>query len=218
MADGRSRSPAVIAFAANEPAGKRARTGLAVVGDGKAFQLLARPTGAPFRPQHQLGIAATGPGRIITGSGPAPRARRKHHRTDRDEVSGAGGACQCRRLRTHGRGVREAPLRYEAGGAALHSLARRLARGSRAHSRRTGAVFENAAATADSEAGSGRTDPTRPRDGACHSAPRRPQAHRSAAGDEHGAAGAGATRDREFPPRTEPHGGTNRKGKGSETC
>jgi hypothetical protein len=173
---------------------------MAAVGDGTAIQLLARRTGAPLRPEHQLGVAANGARRAIAGSGPESCARRKHRRTDRDEVSGAGGARQRRRLRTHGRGVRKAPLRYEAGGAVLHRLARRLARGSRAHSRRTGTVFENTEATAGGEAGRSRTSRARPGDGACHSAPRRPQANRSAAGDERRTAGAGTTRDRKRPP------------------
>ena len=45
-----------------------------------------------------------------------------------------------------------------------------------------------------------------------------PQAQRSFAGDECRTAGAGATRDRKCAPGTEPDGGTNRKGTGSQTC
>ena len=77
-----------------------------------------------------------------------------------------------------------APLRYAAGRATLHGLARRLARGSRAHSRRAGTVFENAAAAAGSQAGGGRTSGARSGDGAGHPASRRPAARRSAAGDD----------------------------------
>ena len=45
-------------------------------------------------------------------------------------------------------GIREAPLRYAAGRAALYRLAGRLARSARAHSHRAGTVSENAAADA----------------------------------------------------------------------
>jgi hypothetical protein len=158
LADERSRSSAVIEVAAIQPAGKRARTGLAAVGDGAELRLLAGRTGTPFRPQHELGIAATGARRIIARSSPAACTRRKSQRPDRDEVSGAGGARQRGRLRADGERIREAPLRYLAGGATLHRLARRLTRGSRAHSHRTGAVSENAAAATDGKARGGRTD------------------------------------------------------------
>ena len=107
----RDRIPTTDWFAANEPTGKRARTGLAAVGDGGSLQLLARRTGTPFRPQHELDIAATGARRVIARSSPAACTRRKPQRPDRDEVSGAGGARQRGRLRADGERIREAPLR-----------------------------------------------------------------------------------------------------------
>ena len=106
----------------------------------------------------------------------------------------------------------------QAGRTALHRVARRLTRGSRAHPRRTGTVFENATAAADGEARGGRTGRARSGDGTGHSASCRPAAPRSPAGYEWSATGANATLDRKRAPGTEPAGGTNRKGTGSQTC
>ena len=99
-----------------------------------------------------------------------------------DEVSGAGGARQPGALPADGRRFRPAPLRHAASRATLCRLARRLARGSRAHSGRAGTVFENAAAAAGRQAGRGRTR-ARSGDGGCHPASRQPAAGRSPAGD-----------------------------------
>ena len=55
-------------------------------------RLFARRTGAPFRPQHQLGVAATGAGGVGAGSDSAASARRETRGASGDEVSGAAGA------------------------------------------------------------------------------------------------------------------------------
>src|ERR1019366_3557938 len=49
----------VVAF---QLAGNRARTRLAVVGDGATLWLLAGGAGAPLRPQRELGVAAAAAG------------------------------------------------------------------------------------------------------------------------------------------------------------
>ena len=82
--------------AAIQPAGKRAGTRLAVVGDGATLRLLAGRTGAPFRPQRELGVAAAGAGRVAAGGDPAASTRRQNLSAGGDEVSGAGGARQMR--------------------------------------------------------------------------------------------------------------------------
>ena len=78
-------------------AGKRAGTRLAAVGDGAALRLRAGRTGAPFRPQRELGIAAAGAGGVTAGGHPAASTRRQNLSAGGDEVSGARGA---RRMRS----------------------------------------------------------------------------------------------------------------------
>ena len=133
------------------------------------------------------------------------------------EVSGAGGASQSGGLRADGRRFRPAPLRHAASRATLCRLARRLARGPRAHPRRAGTVFENAAAAAISPAGRGGTG-ARSGDGGSHPASSRPAARRSPAGDGWPATGTSATPDRKCATGTGPDGGANRKGTGGQTC
>ena len=165
-----------------------------------------------------MGFPAPCACRGVTGNHPAPGARRQSGRADRDEVSGAGSAGERGRLRAHGRRLRKTPLRQQTGGATLHSLARGLARRSRAHPRRARTVPENAAASCRAEARGSRTGRARSGDGACHSPPCRPKARRSSAGDERRATGPNATLHGKRPPGTQPDGGTNRKGTGNTTC
>ncbi len=114
-------------------------------------------------------IAALGAGRAAAGSDPAASARRSAARRTGHEVSGAGGASQPGALRADGRRFRPAPLRHTASRATLCRLARRLARGPRAHPGRAGTVFENAAAAAGRQLDRGRTR-SRTGDGGCHPA------------------------------------------------
>jgi hypothetical protein len=88
-----------------------------------------------------------GAGGAFARSHSARGARGPDCGADGDEVSGPGRAHQRAGLRANGRGVRTASLRHTTGRAALCRLARWLARGSRAHSLRAGAVSEDAAAT-----------------------------------------------------------------------
>ena len=122
------------------------------------------------------------------------------------------------RLHAHGGRFRRAPLRYAASRATVCGLAQRHARGPRTHSRRAGAVFENAAAATRSQAGGGRTSGARSGDGDRHPASRRQAARRSAAGDDWPATETSAGPDGKCAPGTQPDGGTNRKGAGAETC
>jgi hypothetical protein len=112
---------------------------------------------AALRPQRELGVAALGAGRAAAGSDPAASTGRSAARRTGHEVSGAGGARQPGALRADGRRFRPAPLRHTASRATLCRLARRLARGPRAHPGRAGTVFENAAAAAGRQLDRGRT-------------------------------------------------------------
>jgi hypothetical protein len=192
----------------------RARTRLVTGGDGATLWLLTRRTGAPLRPQRELGIAALGVGRVTTGSDSAASARRSAGRTTGDEVSGADSASQRGGLRADGRCFHSAPLRHTASRATLRGLAGRRAHGARTHPCRAGPILENAAAGAGRQAGRGGSR-ARTGDGGCHSASRRQAARRSSA--EHGPP---ATRTNASPARkrasgTRPDDGTNRKGTGS---
>ena len=111
LGDERSRSIAAGPVDANEPTGKHARTGLAVGGNATALWLLAGRTGLPLRPEHELGVAPFGAGRVTAGSRSATSARRRDRRATGDEVSRANGASRRRRLRTNGGRFRQAPLR-----------------------------------------------------------------------------------------------------------
>ena len=217
LGDERRRSSAAGPVVAFQLAGNRAGTRLAVVGEGATLWLLAGGVGAPLRPQRELGVAAAGAGRVAAGSDPAASARRSDRGATGHEVSGAGGARQPGGLRADGRRFRPAPLRYAASRTTLCRLAGGLARGSRAHPRRAGTVFENAAAAAGHQAGRGRTR-SRTGDGRRHPASRRPAARRSPAGDGPPATGTSAGPDRKRAPGTGPDGGANRKGTGSSTC
>ena len=179
---------------------------------------MKRYTRAPLRPQHQLGVAAVGAGGVAAGSDPAASTRRKTRGASGDEVSGAGGASQRRRLHAHGGGFRRASLQYAPSRATVYGLAQRHARGPRTHSRRAGTVFENAEAATGGQAGGGRTSGARSGYGDRHPASYRKTARRSAAGDEWPATETSAGPDGKCAPGTQPHGGTNRKGAGAETC
>jgi hypothetical protein len=218
LGDARSRSPAAVAVAAVQPTGKRVGTRLAVGRDGATLRLWAGRTGAPLRPQHQLGIAPAGAGGITAGSDPTASARRQDRGAGGDEVSGAGGPRQRGRLHAHGRRFRRTPLRHAASRATLYGLAARHTHGSGAHSRRAGAVFENAAAATGSQAGGSRISRARSGDGGRHPASRRQAARRNSPGDDRGATETSAGADRNSAPGSQPAGGTNRKGAGTKTC
>ena len=187
------------------------------MGDGAALGLLAGGSGAPLRPQRELGVAALGIGGTAALSHPAASARGSDRGATGHEVSGAGSARQRGAVRANGRRFRPAPLRYTAGRTTLCRLAGRLARGSRAHPGRAGTVFENAAAAAVHQAGRGGSR-SRTGDGGGHPASRRPAARRSPAGDGWPATGTSATPDRKRAPGTGPDGGAHRKGRGNPTC
>src|SRR5258708_16253755 len=142
-----------MGFSLHSP-GKCARTRLAVGGNGTKFRVWVRGVGASLRPQRELGVAAVGLGGVVAGKHPAASAGRKAGGATGHEVSGAGGACQPRRLRAHGVRLRAAALQYAGSGTTLRRLAGGLARGPRAHLGRAGTVFENATAgTAQSARG-----------------------------------------------------------------
>ena len=161
----------------------------------------------------------SGAGRVTAGSDPAASARRQDRSATGDEVSGADGASQrgdCERMAAalvkHSCDTRQA-------GATLYGLARRLPRGARAHSRRTGTVFENATADAGQPGlAVGNGPGARSGDGGGHPAARQPAAGRSPAGDGPPATGTNATADRKRAPGTGPDGGAHRKGTGSRPC
>ncbi len=217
MDDERSRSSSTGAVVALQSTGKRARTGLAVGGDGTKFRLFAGGVGATLGPQRELGVTTLGIGGVVAGNHPAASAGRKAGRATGDEVSGADGADQSGRLRAHGVGLRAAALQHAASRTTLRRLAGGRARGPRAHLGRAGTVFENAATADGAQSGRGRSG-ARPGDGGCHPASRRPTARGSSAGDGWPAPGTSATPDRKRAPGTGADGGANRKGTASPTC
>lgn len=213
----RSRRAIAVAFHALQPAGKRAGTRLAVVGNGTALPLLTRRTGAPFRPQRELGFAPPGAGRSVAGSGPTTRARRQDRRASGDEASGAGGARRCERLPASGHHPHRTTLRFTRRPATLCGLAQRRAHRSRPHPRRAGVVPRNATpASAGGNPGSG-TSGTRSGNGARHPAPREQAAQRSATRDEPRTTKADAVQHRSRAPRTESNGRKNPKRTGAPT-
>ncbi len=203
-------------FALHSP-GKCARTRLAVGGDGTKFRLRVRGVGASLRPQRELGVAAVGLGGVVAGKHPAASAGRKAGGATGHEVSGAGGACQPRRLRAHGVRLGAAALQCAGSGTTLRRLAGGLARGPRAHLGRAGTVFENATAGTGQSAGGGRSG-ARPGNGAGHSTSHRPATGGSPAGDGWPAPRTSATPDRKRAPGTGTDGDTNRKGTASPSC
>ena len=122
-------------------------TRMAAGGNGTSLWLLAGATGATLRPQRELGLTAAGAGRAASGKHSAAGARRRHCRPSRDEVSGAGCACQPRRVRAAGCRFRPPALRHTASGADLHGLAQRLAHHTPADPGGPGAVAQDAANT-----------------------------------------------------------------------
>jgi ParB/Sulfiredoxin domain len=107
---------------------------------------------------------------------PAASTRGQNLSARGDEVSGANGPRGCGALRAHGRRIRPAALRHAASRATLYGLAQSHTRGARAHSGRTGTVFENEAAAIRSPARGGRTSGARSGDGDGHPAPCRQEA------------------------------------------
>src|SRR6266852_5237791 len=133
MDDERSRSSSTGAVVALQSTGKRARTGLAVGGDGTRFRLFAGGVGATLGPQRELGVTTLGIGGVVAGNHPAASAGRKAGRASGDEVSGADGTDQSGRVRAHGGGIGAAALQHAGSGTTLRCLAGRLKRGPRAH-------------------------------------------------------------------------------------
>ncbi len=148
----------------------------------------------------------------------AASARRSHRGATGDEVPGASGARQPGPLRADGRRVRPASLRGAAGRATLRRLARRLARGPRAHPGRAGAVLENAAAAARPAHNSSRRARTRLGAGRCQPRARSPAPGPSHAGDGRPATGTNAVPDRNRAPGARSDDAGNGKGARSRTC
>ena len=84
---------------------KRRWKRLAAGRDGAALRLRARRTGAPFRSQRELGVAAAGAGGVAAGSDPAASARRPDRDAGGAEVSGASGAYGCGAMPADGGGA-----------------------------------------------------------------------------------------------------------------
>jgi hypothetical protein len=215
VAHERSRSPAAGRLTALDRAAKRARTRLVPLRTGAALRLRAGGTGAPLRPQRELGIASPGPGGTAARGHPTAGARWQDRSSGGDEVSGAGCAHQPGRLRTPGSHLRAIPLRHARCRTTLCRLARRHARGARAHPRRAGVVSQNAA----SHHGRRRTaSGARSGGSRRHAAPHRPTTQGSPAAHGHHAAAERSLPDRHRAPGTGPDGGTTRKGKRRRTC
>jgi hypothetical protein len=196
-------------------AAERPRTRLVPLRTGAALRLRAGGTGAPLRPQRELGVTATGPGGTAAGDHPTAGARWQDRGPGGDEVSGTGGPHQFGGLRAAGRDLRAAPLRHARCRATLCSLARRHARGARAHPRRAGVVSQNAA----SHYGRRRAARgARSGDGRRHSSPHRPATQGSPAAHGRHRAAERSLPDRRRTSGTGPDGGTTRKGKRRRTC
>jgi len=219
VGDERSGSAGAVAVAALQPAGKRAGARLAAGGDGAALRVWNRGTGAPLRPQRELGVAAAGAGGMAAGSGPAAGARGPDRGTSGAEVPSAGSPRGRGAMPTDGGRVRGTPLRYAASRATVCGLAQRHARGPRAHSGRAGTVLENAAAgTGGRQGGSPRTSDARSGHGGRHPASRQPAAGRGAGGDDRPATGTDRTPDGKRAAGAGADDGTNGKGARGPTC
>jgi hypothetical protein len=210
MADERGRCSLARPVVALQPAGECARTRLAVGGDGATLQLLVGGVSTPLRPQCELGGAASGAGRVIAAGDSAASADRQDCGAAGDEVLGAHRPRQRRGLRTNGRDLGQASLRHAASGTALQSLARGLARDTRAHS-------ENATASGRGDS-VGRTGPgAGSGNGSGALTTSESKAQRRSARDGCTATGTNTASHRARPPRTQPSGGAIREG-ANETC
>lgn len=218
VANERSRSSPAGRVAALGGTPERAGARLVTGRDGAAFRLWTRRTGAAVRSQRELGVAALGAGGTVAGGDSAARARGQSLGAGGDEVPGAGGPYQPGRLRAHGRGIRRAPLRYAGSRATLCRLAGRFAVGARAPASLSGAVFQNAAASAGGGDDSVDRARARSRYSRGYSAARPSSAEGSIAGDGPGATAQRRVPDRGRPPGTGADGGTDRKGAASRAC
>ena len=149
MGDERGRSSGAGSLAEDQRgAGNRARTRLAVGSDGKGTGLLNRSTGPAFRPESDLDRTASSVGGNTAGSGATVGARGPDRPSDRDALSGAGGASQRGTVPANGASLRSTTLDHASGGGLLQRLARRQRAGARADTRATWIVSEDATATA----------------------------------------------------------------------
>jgi hypothetical protein len=145
----RGRSPGAGSLAEDQRgAGNRARTRLAVGSDGKGTGLLNRSTGSAFRPQSDLDRTPSSVGGNTAGSGATAGARRQDRPSDRDALSGAGGASRRGTVPANGASLRSTTLDHAPGRGILQRLARRQRAGARADTRATWIVSEDATATA----------------------------------------------------------------------
>ncbi len=193
LADGRSRSSAAVAVVATGARRKALEQGWLLSEMEQRFGYSARRTGgAPLRPQRELGIEATGAGRVVAGTGPAASARWESaaqiamkYLGPIARVSADGCERMAAILVKHCCDTRQA--------AQLYTAWREGSRVVRERILTEPALFlkaKNAAAIDNSDAESGRTGRVGSADGAGHCAPRRPQTQRSIAGDECGTAGS----------------------------
>ena len=171
MADERSLGCAAGSVAASFRTRDRSGSGMAAGGDGAAIRLQPGGVGAAVRSQRELGITATGIGRAFARGDSAASAHRQDRRSSGDEVPGAGGTKESGGLPAHGRDLRRASLRCTRSRVAVCGVAPGNGRDPSTHSRRSSAVFQNAAAGGDSNQASRRSDP-RPGDGSSDPGPR----------------------------------------------